>query len=496
MIYNGDSNVVDILEIEDGDTLSDVKKKYHKLVMKYHPDSYKGNDFDKALEKMQELNWAYEYVSRVLFDDEDAVFSREVMSSVTMGYSGVKIWKGAPENREAFCSRGGYYCWDPEYEDWLMFNHSLENGLESLFHEKIDSSIDTFLFARISSSVLFYGFRRYLFIKLQREYVRPYFCLGKLLAIAGRPIELSQATGFDLALYKSQPDEKHKLKVKEKNSKKRIGQKFYDFENAVVTIDLMYTNRKGRSDAIERLHVGDEVDFHCYVDHPMYSGEMYVVDKLGNTLGRLPIPYCMVLGPLVMRNQVELTGIVKSILTRAEQGPRKSAKMSIYMYVHVPHPINDYVENNNDYMESVVQKFQRLHLLQKKAVNNRWNIEAEYESGLCKELYDEVVFAPYIQYMYPYCEDFFSNEWFYLPHYGAKAFNDSVWEVPSNVMIQVFELIEKLSDRDKMQKACESNHKKWHKIIDDNYIVTLNFNTDNDRWYGCNICLSTRKLLL
>ena len=56
-----DFNYYDILEVEMDCTKQEIKKNYHKLSLKYHPDKNDGDD-----EKFKQLNEAYE----VLYDDE------------------------------------------------------------------------------------------------------------------------------------------------------------------------------------------------------------------------------------------------------------------------------------------------------------------------------------------------------------------------------------------------------------------------------------------
>ena len=44
------------------DTDNEVKKKYHKMVMLYHPDKHVGGNIEYATQKMQEINAAYERI--------------------------------------------------------------------------------------------------------------------------------------------------------------------------------------------------------------------------------------------------------------------------------------------------------------------------------------------------------------------------------------------------------------------------------------------------
>ncbi len=54
-------NPYDVLGVKPGATQDEIKTAYRKLVKKYHPDQYKGTDFEaKANEKLKEINEAYD----------------------------------------------------------------------------------------------------------------------------------------------------------------------------------------------------------------------------------------------------------------------------------------------------------------------------------------------------------------------------------------------------------------------------------------------------
>ena len=51
--------------VKPSDSDSDIKKAYHELVKKYHPDNYANNPLaDLAQEKMKEINEAYDQITR------------------------------------------------------------------------------------------------------------------------------------------------------------------------------------------------------------------------------------------------------------------------------------------------------------------------------------------------------------------------------------------------------------------------------------------------
>lgn len=55
----------EVLGVKRTDSDSDVKKAYHNLVKKYHPDNYSDNPLaDLASEKMKEINEAYDAITK------------------------------------------------------------------------------------------------------------------------------------------------------------------------------------------------------------------------------------------------------------------------------------------------------------------------------------------------------------------------------------------------------------------------------------------------
>ena len=149
MVIGDTKEAIRILGLADGDTLTDAKKKYRKLVIDFHPDSYKGSNPSEALERMQELNWAYDVICRLSSTDEFRITIDEAVKNYNSFTYG-SVWPGAPINQNAYCNRGdihhtlfGYeggekYCWDPEYEACENFTYSIELGLQDLFRREIN----------------------------------------------------------------------------------------------------------------------------------------------------------------------------------------------------------------------------------------------------------------------------------------------------------------------------------------------------------------------
>ncbi len=83
-------NPYEVLGLQSGATQAEIKKAYRELVKKYHPDNYANHPLeDLAKEKMQEINEAYDTLTR-----KDAGANPE-------GYT-------SPEQAAEQARRGGY----------------------------------------------------------------------------------------------------------------------------------------------------------------------------------------------------------------------------------------------------------------------------------------------------------------------------------------------------------------------------------------------------
>lgn len=164
------ANAYRVLGASKEDSDSEVKKKYHNLVMQYHPDKHIGGNIEYATQKMQEINAAYECIIQSRSDDYSG-FDWEVSVKVT--YNRPPRPSGR-ENIHANIARTtfGYHCdfwnlWSPKEERSSEFCHSLYRGiLEKI--AMIKSKHDILFFVPVVDRLTYYG---------AAEYVDPYTCL-------------------------------------------------------------------------------------------------------------------------------------------------------------------------------------------------------------------------------------------------------------------------------------------------------------------------------
>ena len=63
MATNNNRNAYGILGISSDSSVEDVKRRYHELAKRYHPDKQKnksGDEAENAAEMYEQIKWAYE----------------------------------------------------------------------------------------------------------------------------------------------------------------------------------------------------------------------------------------------------------------------------------------------------------------------------------------------------------------------------------------------------------------------------------------------------
>ena len=85
---------------------SEIKKAYHDLVKKYHPDNYADNPLaDLASEKMKEINEAYDYITKSRAGSQSSGYSGGYQQS---GYSGAYQRTGYSSGNPQYSQIRGY----------------------------------------------------------------------------------------------------------------------------------------------------------------------------------------------------------------------------------------------------------------------------------------------------------------------------------------------------------------------------------------------------
>ncbi|MCR4750031.1 MAG: hypothetical protein K5877_09600 [Lachnospiraceae bacterium] len=147
-----------LLNIENGDSFKDVRRKYHALMHRHHPDIGSNSDSEMAIR----LNAAFELIKR------------EGLLNKSCSYADL----GFKENKKAFCKRKmymddslfgddiivdtgayGYFFWEPDLESFDIFIKSINEAASGILGN-----------ASVSA-------RAKLFHLLIQQFIDPYECI-------------------------------------------------------------------------------------------------------------------------------------------------------------------------------------------------------------------------------------------------------------------------------------------------------------------------------
>ncbi len=93
-----------ILGVDRSATDDEIKKAYHDLARKYHPDKYRDSDLaELAEEKMKEINEAYD---RIRKERAEGVGSAETTGNTSGGYYGYRQNSGEYSNSRGYTGAG------------------------------------------------------------------------------------------------------------------------------------------------------------------------------------------------------------------------------------------------------------------------------------------------------------------------------------------------------------------------------------------------------
>ncbi len=169
------------------DSLSIIKKKYHQLMRKYHPDSDREESKEK-LRTAQRLNEAYEMILAAGAETEHIVWKEPYTARKNESAfceRNVYLWYGLYEDygiHPEETARGRYY-WDPEQEEFAMLLRSVNEVCGNLLQE-IERKFEIFHPEDMKNPALHTENRQKLFHMLMQEFVHPYECLEKIVEIS------------------------------------------------------------------------------------------------------------------------------------------------------------------------------------------------------------------------------------------------------------------------------------------------------------------------
>ncbi len=98
-----EKNPYEILGVRQGATQDEIRAAYIKLAKKYHPDNYQNHPLeDMAQSKMQEINFAYDYLTR---HDGDTSASGNSNNNYNYGYGSTQ----SQASQNPYGGQGGTY---------------------------------------------------------------------------------------------------------------------------------------------------------------------------------------------------------------------------------------------------------------------------------------------------------------------------------------------------------------------------------------------------
>ena len=424
-----------ILESKDTDSFKEVRQNYRRLIKLNHPDSVDEGSMDSAIEKTKELNWAYEIICRLDMSPEDTFeekrstagvdyselfreFAENMKENGKYGYdfsdtdidSIVKeildefmhsmfqkdiYWDGAVENTNAYMKRwtysSNYYMWDPEYESWENFGWSIDGALSKRYSEYIKAQTGNTIDKRDFGvyDLFFTGYRNATFCLIQQEYVRPYYCTGKLVEQVGCVPMLDDKGGYS---QKVVPLNDMDPKIRMSKRESLMGKKPFDFDSAVIHTRLKYAHRKIRKQAVSEIKAGDELEFVVLQNHPMYTSIIEVFNKKHQSIGLLSAEYGIAMSSLLLQGSLLLTGVA------TEDGAPE-----VNLFLTARNPIVDIVPDNRGILKFYEENVKRFISIQHKIHmdNERLTDSREYYSILLKtefsysepvEIFDKLLF--------------------------------------------------------------------------------------------------------
>jgi len=164
-----------VLGCTKNDSWDEIKAKYRELIKRFHPDNHEGNQEEKS-EKIKEITFAYDYLKR---NDYQPITSRKTAVKIKKSQ---KTTSDVQKNEEAFTSRRmhckgkGFYCWDPDYEDYGSFSGSIRSECERVINSRREQFFVRESFGSVKAiDLVTYELMFRLAYYMKSEFVKPYF---------------------------------------------------------------------------------------------------------------------------------------------------------------------------------------------------------------------------------------------------------------------------------------------------------------------------------
>ncbi len=206
-----------------------IKRKYHQMMLLYHPDTA-GEDDDASLFLAQQINEAYALVKEdVQGRDKSRVFSRSTGAQDVSAASrtqqkaersaGQPFFWNAGENPLAYCerilyegsgmydsgeilwheSRRGRFNWDPYKEEFRIFARSINEACSELLSGE-ERRFHIYDRADLADPSRQDTYRLWLFHLLIQEYIRPALCLDRIAEEHEKDPHVNGKYSFDAAV--------------------------------------------------------------------------------------------------------------------------------------------------------------------------------------------------------------------------------------------------------------------------------------------------------
>ncbi len=242
-----------ILGIVESDGKAEVKRKFRKLIGRYHPDAI-GNDTEACHRMTQRLNEAYsilkgqELLQNVATGSEkwcapvfeDAFIERNIYAPYSVDIDSEDLYQTVTR---------GKYMWNPDEEIFALFIRSLLHATQELLDAMEQKSLGAKADGSTKTTV-----QMRLFHLLALQYIDPLDCLRKL----ADPIE-EQEDGSKIYCFRAFLGEKRNLEIKRNMAALKVDEDIYP--KAMQGTRLLVQNHNGGT--LGHLSLEDDALYYC-----------------------------------------------------------------------------------------------------------------------------------------------------------------------------------------------------------------------------------------